>query len=73
MLFRSYAGRPEFSELALPFQDTDQVSPWAADALRWAVDRGILSGRGGGVLDPTGYATRAEAAQMLKVFLEQQV
>lgn len=68
-----YAGRPEFSELALPFQDTDQVSPWAADALRWAVDRGILSGRGGGVLDPTGYATRAEAAQMLKVFLEQQV
>lgn len=44
--------------LLLPFGDADQVSPWAADALRRAVDRGILSGRGGGVLDPTGTATR---------------
>jgi hypothetical protein len=65
-----YAGRPAPPNLLLSFGDADQASPWAADALRWAVDRGILSGRGGSVLAPTGTATRAEAAQMPKVFLE---
>ena len=65
-----YTGRPAPPNLLLPFGDADQASPWAADALRRAVNRGILSGKGGGVLDPTGTATRAEAAQMPKVFLE---
>lgn len=66
-----YADQPAPPNLLLTFGDADQISPWAADAMRWAVDRGILSGREGGVLDPTGNATRAEAAQMLKTFLEQ--
>ena len=66
-----YAGRPAPPNLLLTFRDADQVSSWAADALRWAVDRGILRGKGGGILDPQGSATRAEAAQMLKIFLEQ--
>lgn len=64
-----YAGRPAPPNLLLPFSDADQISPWAADAMRWAVDRGILSGKVGGVLDPRGTATRAEAAQMLMNFL----
>lgn len=67
-----YAGRPASPDLLLPFSDADQISPWAAAPLRWAVERGIVSGKGSGVLDPQGTATRAEAAQMLKNFLEQQ-
>jgi len=69
MLWR-YAGRPAPPNLLLPFDDADQVSPWAADALRWAVDRGILRGKGSGILAPKDTATRAEAAQMIKNFLE---
>lgn len=69
MLWR-YAGKPAPPNLLLSFDDADRISPWADNALRWAVDRGILNGKGGGILDPKGTATRAEAAQMLKNFLE---
>ena len=47
-----------------------KASDWAAEALRWAVEKGVLNGKGGGILDPGGEATRAETAQMLKNFLE---
>ena len=40
-----------------------------AQALRWAAEHRVLQGRGSG-LEPEGRATRAEAAQMLKNFLE---
>ncbi len=52
------------------FTDRDKVSPWAEDALIWAVETGIISGKGGGILDPGGSATRAEAAQMIMNFCE---
>lgn len=65
-----YAGRPAPSNLSLPFSDADQAEDWALDALRWAVEQGVMSGKGSGRLDPAGPATRAEAAQMLKNLLE---
>ncbi len=68
MLWR-YAGRPAPTRLRLDFPDADQVSGWALDALCWAEELGILNGRGN-LLAPSGFATRAEAAQMLKNFLE---
>ncbi len=68
MLWR-YAGRPAPTRLRLDFPDADQVSSWALDALCWAAEQGILNGRGN-LLAPSGFATRAEAAQMLKNFLE---
>ena len=68
MLWR-YAGRPAPTRLRLDFPDADQVSGWALDALCWAAEQGILNGRGS-LLAPSGFATRAEAAQMLKNFLE---
>lgn len=64
MLWR-YAGEPAAEGTLDGFADAGRAGPWAVDALRWAVERGILTGRGGGVLDPTGQATRAEAAAML--------
>ena len=47
------------------FPDGQSVSSWAKEALAWAVDAGLLSGRADGTLDPGGSATRAEAAVML--------
>lgn len=69
MLWR-YARSPAAVSSELDFADTDQVSSWAQEALLWATGKGILNGKGGGILDPTGKATRAEAAQIIKNLLE---
>ena len=71
MLWR-YAGKPAAESNRLDFGDAGQVSNWALDALCWATENGIINGKGAGVLDPAGYATRAETAQMLKNYLENQ-
>ena len=63
-----YAGSPPASDLPLNFTDAGEASGYARDALRWAVEQGILTGKGGGVLDPRGKASRAEVAQMLTRF-----
>ena len=47
----------------------DKASGYVLEALRWAVENGVMSGKGGGILDPHGLATRAQTAQMLKNFL----
>ena len=65
MLWRG-AGQPTPPNLLLTFPDADQASGYALDALRWAVEQGVLSGKNSGLLDPQGQATRAEAAQMLR-------
>ena len=69
MLWR-YVGSPEASGHNLDFADADQVNSYAMEALCWAVENGVLSGNGSGQLIPGGTATRAEAAQMLKNFME---
>ena len=50
------------------FTDGASTSSWAAEAVQWAVGSGLLSGKGGGVLDPQGTATRAEAASIFMRF-----
>lgn len=64
----NYAGTPEVNG-TLNFVDADQVSDWAYDAMLWANQNGIIGGKklddGSVVLDPSGNATRAEAASML--------
>ena len=52
------------------FPDGGETSGWAAEGLSWAVGEGIINGKDGGKLDPTGEASRAEAAVMLQRFLE---
>lgn len=64
MLWR-YAGSPAAAEDLEAFTDAHRAGDWAWEALCWAVEKGILTGRGDGILDPGGKATRAEAAAML--------
>ena len=66
----------EDPERYLQYQDGDKVSSWARTAVNWAVEKGIITGKGvsGSApselrIDPTGNATRAECAQMFMKFL----
>ena len=68
MLWR-YSGSPAASG-ELRFADAEETSGFALEAMRWAVENGILNGYGDGRLGPRGQATRAQAAQMLKNFIE---
>ena len=52
------------------FTDGSEASGWAVNALIWAVDNGVMAGKGNSTLDPKGTATRAEVAQMFMNFLE---
>ena len=52
------------------FTDSSDVSEWAQEAMRWACGAGIVSGKPGDMLDPQGNATRAEAATILRRFVE---
>ena len=45
--------------------DVEGTSPWAQEAMAWAVEQGVLQGDSGG-LRPQDTATRAEAAQVLQ-------
>lgn len=52
------------------FTDSENVSDYALDAVRYLVGKGIMSGKGAGELAPRDKATRAEVATMLMKFLE---
>ena len=69
MLWR-YAGGPESDHNLSHFVDADQISGYAREALAWANENGIINGKGGGILDPKGNATRAQVAQMLMNYLK---
>ena len=68
MLWR-YSGSPAATNKELHFNDTDEISGYALEAMRWAVENGILNGYGDGWLGPNGLATRAQVAQMLKNYM----
>ena len=48
--------------------DADKIAAYAKDAVSWCVAVGLINGKSGGVLDPTGNATRAEIAKVLTSF-----
>ena len=47
------------------FSDGSEVSPWAVDAMTWAVGIGLFQGDDTGSLNPRDNATRAEVATLL--------
>ena len=53
------------------FTDGAKVSSYAREAMVWANGAGLITGKGGGVLDPKGKATRAQAAAILQRFDQQ--
>lgn len=53
----------------LGFTDVADVSEWAYEAMCWCSMNGIVEGKGSGILDPKGKATRAEVAAMLMRYL----
>ena len=71
MLWR-YVDSPAATSKELYFSDEGEIGGYALDAIRWAVENGILNGYGDGRLGPQGQATRAQVAQMLKNFIENQ-
>lgn len=64
-----HAGSPKPRSTVLRFNDASKVSGFAWDAMLWATEKGIISGRPGGYLAPKGNATRADVAQVLKNYL----
>ena len=56
------------------FTDAGKASSWAVTAVKWAVERGIISGKGntqsGYRIAPTEKATRIECAAMMNKFSE---
>ena len=58
------SARADLSE----FPDGSEASPWASQAMSWAVAWGLFSGRDG-QLDPADGATRAEASAVVMRFI----
>ena len=54
----------------LSYADAMQASEYAIPALQWAVGAGVLNGKGGNLLAPTGTATRAEIAAIMQRWCE---
>ena len=71
MLYR-YAGSPAVAG-ELSFDDAQDVSAWARDAVKWCADNGILNGVGGNRCAPQAEAERAQVAAMLMRFLQKTV
>ena len=53
------------------FSDYTSISGWALEGLDWAVNAGLLSGKGNNTLVPTAGATRAEVAQIFMMFCQE--
>ena len=66
MRYAQYLGleTPERADLS-GFADADQIGAYAQEAMSWANAVGLLSGKGDGIMDPQGVATRAEVAAMM--------
>jgi len=52
------------------YQDQARISSWAEPAMAWAIDSGFITGRPGGILDPTASSTRAEVSTILKNYIQ---
>ncbi|PID81209.1 MAG: peptidase S8 [Clostridiales bacterium] len=55
------------------FKDSAAVSPFAVDAMKWAISKGLINGMGDQTLAPQKGATRAEMASILQRFSEKLV
>lgn len=68
VLFLRCMGSPDSAQSLDGFSDSSEISFWAAEAMSWAVESGLMQGRGNGIIAPKSPATRAELAQLLMNF-----
>lgn len=61
---------PEEDKAYDSFADSDQISEWAEEAVSWAVEKGIISGRENNEFAPKATATRAEAAKIVSCCID---
>lgn len=52
------------------FSDLDRIHGWALDAVKWAVESGLIAGQSETLLAPRASATRAEIAVIVKNYVE---
>ena len=64
-----YAGSSA-AEPGTDYADESAIAAYAVMAVDWARDTGVISGRDGNRFDPSGRATRAQAAVILHRYLE---
>jgi len=67
ILYR-YMGSPEVTgadETLVPFEDAGTISDFAKDAMVWAIQNNIISGKNATTLAPTATASRAEIATIV--------
>ena len=70
-IFYRHADLPKVSGTELDeFTDAAAISEYAQNAMLWAVQQGIVTGKSDGMIDPMGNATRAEAATIIYRYLE---
>ena len=70
VMLHRYAGSPAATERELHFSDAEAVNAYAREAVRWAVENGILGGYQDGSVTPRGKITRAQTAAMLARYVE---
>lgn len=68
MLYR-YIGSPQIVGSLSSYSDNASVSPYAEQAMVWAVRNGIIGGMTADTLAPQGMATRAQVAAILERFI----
>ncbi len=61
--------KTEFTDIS-HYSDNKTVSDWAKDAVSWAVQEKIVTGKGNNTLAPKDSATRAEAAAVIRRYTE---
>ncbi len=63
------AGSPDAGKDVLSqFKDGADTSAYAVSAMNWALNNGVLSGYGDGIIQPRGVATRAEVCALIMRF-----
>lgn len=69
VFFWRYAGE-QAPETSASFADQNRISTWAVDAVNWAREKNVISGKGNNRFDPQGMALRCEVATVLKNYAE---
>lgn len=76
LIMKNFADYMDYSysvkdiDLSKEFTDGKLTSSWAKDGMSWACDLGIVSGVGGGKLNPKGLAGRNQIVKIIKYFAD---